>query len=237
MRPLKAASWQDRANKPKRPPMLLVYKDFEWDLREAAAGPTTHGVSFREASTVFADENVIISEDPGSDQLRAVGVSSGGRMLVVLHRRGHRIRILGATLHTNDAIAVVAREHAAETPAKPATVAATPAAAEPVVAEPIDMEAGIEAHQPSRRPSKTAWPAKAPGTAESSAPSPRVPATTGWTAETYGVYWDAYSSARQAARRDGKSPREAQRLGREAGERAMAGRAERSPKQSARAST
>lgn len=236
--------------------MLLVYKDFEWDLREAAACLTAHGVSFREASTVFADENVILLEDPASDQLRAVGRSSRGRVLAVVHKPGRRIRILGATLHTNDDAEVAAPEHAAASqaapqtvaaaPAEPEMVAATPAEAKPVAArraaperraaKPIDMEAGAEAHAPSSRPSRTAWTAKAQGTAEPSAPSTRVP-TTGWTAETYGIYWDAYSAARQAARQEGKSLREAQRLGREAGERAMVGRVERSRKQSARAST
>jgi uncharacterized DUF497 family protein len=169
--------------------MLLVYNDFEWDLREAAACLTTHGVSFREASTVFADENVILSEDPASGRLRAVGRSFRGRMLVVLHHRGRRIQILGATLHTSGAAEVVAPE---------------PVAAELVAAEPV---------------------------------APQPVAATGWTAETYGIYWDAYSAARQAARREGKSPREAQRLGREAGERAIVGRAGRSPKRSARSST
>jgi uncharacterized DUF497 family protein len=164
--------------------MLLVYNDFEWDLREAAACLTTHGVSFREASTVFADENVILSEDPASGRLRAVGRSFRGRMLVVLYHRGRRIQIFGATLHTDGAAEVVAAE---------------PVAASPVAPQPV--------------------------------------AATGWTAETYGIYWDAYSAARQAARQEGKSPREAQRLGRQAGERAIVGRAGQSPKQPARSST
>lgn len=236
--------------------MLLVYKDFEWDLREAAACLTAHGVSFREASTVFADENAIISEDPASDQLRAVGRSSRGRVLAVVHKRGRRIRILGAALHTNDAAEIAAPMHAAASlgalepvaaaPAEAEMVATTPAAAEPVAArraaperraaKPVDMERGAEAHAPPSRPSRTGWTTKSHGAAEPSASSTPVP-TTGWTAETYGIYWDAYSAARQAARREGKSPREAQRLGREAGERAMVGRVERSPKQPARAST
>ncbi|MEZ4309284.1 MAG: hypothetical protein R3F14_14705 [Polyangiaceae bacterium] len=48
----------------------------------------------------------------------------------------------------------------------------------------------------------------------------------GWTAEAYGIYWDAYTAARKEARKQGKSQREAQRLGREAGELAAFGRVE-----------
>jgi uncharacterized DUF497 family protein len=181
--------------------MLLVYQDFEWDLREAAASVASHGVSFREAATVFADDNVAISEDPAPGHLRALGLSSRGRMLAVVHKRGHRIRILGATLHPT---------HPAEV-APPELIAAPPVAAEP-------LAAGTEA------------------AAETASLEGRSPGS-GWTAETYGIYWDAYSAARQAARQQGKSAREAQRLGRQAGERAMAGRTEPSPRPSTRSST
>ncbi len=53
--------------------------------------------------------------------------------------------------------------------------------------------------------------------------APSSTPTGGWTAEAYGIYWDAYSAAREEARRQGKSLREAQRIGREAGERARTG--------------
>ncbi len=181
--------------------MLLVYKDFEWDLREAAACLTTHGVSFREASTVFADESVIISEDPTAGRLRAIGLSSRGRTLVVIHKRGHRISILGATPHTNGAPV-----------GAPEPASAMPAAAVTTVAPELDA----------------ATPTEPAAIAEPPASGSR-PSGTGWTAEAYGIYWDAYSAARDEARRQGKSPGEAQRIGREAGKRAMLGSAAPSP--------
>jgi uncharacterized DUF497 family protein len=158
---------------------MIVYGSFEWDVRQSAACVATHGVSFKEASTVFASDDVAISVDPASGRLRAIGASSRGRVLVVLHQRGARLRILGAELHTNRPAEALA----------PAVVEAPPAPA--------------EAASPESCPSRN-----------------------GWTAEAYGIYWEAYSEARQTARRQGKSHREAQRLGREAGERAMGGRME-----------
>ena len=156
---------------------MIVFGSFEWDVRQSAACLAAHGVSFKEASTVFASDDVAISVDPASGWLRAIGSSSRGRVLVVLHQRGARLRILGATPHTNGPVEALAPAPAAE--------AASP---------------------------------------ESSPPR------TGWTAEAYGIYWDAYSAAREAARRQGKNHKEAQRLGREAGERAVGGRMEPAPR-------
>lgn len=179
---------------------MIVYNNFEWDVRESAACLAKHGVSFKEASTVFADDGVEISEDPASGKLRAVGQSSRGRKLVVLHQRGARLRILGATLHTSRPAEVVA----------PPPAAAPPSAPEPAARE---KPAVAEAAPPESRPSGA-----------------------GWTAEAYGIYWEAYTAARTAARREGKSAREAQRLGREAGERAAFGRGQPSAGQPAASS-
>lgn len=82
---------------------MIVYQNFEWDLREAAANLASYGVSFKEAATVFAAENVAVTEDLDSDQLYARGPSSRGRTLIVLHTRGARIRILGAMVQQAEA--------------------------------------------------------------------------------------------------------------------------------------
>jgi len=198
---------------------MIVYNNFEWDVREAAACLATRGVTFKEASTVLAGDDVAISEDPTSGDLRAIGLSSRGRMLVVLHRRGPRIRILGAALHTDRLDEVVAPEPVATEAIVAKVVAPEPVATEAIAAkvvapEPVATEAIAEV-----------------------ATSDGTPPRSGWTTETYGVYWEAYSAARQAARQQGKSPGEAQRLGRKAGERAVLGRAAPSPKASARSGT
>jgi uncharacterized DUF497 family protein len=216
---------------------MIVYNNFEWDVREAATALTTHGVSFKEASTVLAGDQVTISEDPSSGQLRAIGRSSRGRMLVVRYQRGLRIRILGATLHMNGAAAVVAPNPVAvePVPAEPAPqpVAAKPVPAkpapQPVAAKPVPAEPAPQpaAAKPAPQP-VAARPVETEAVAEAAAPDSQPPGT-GWTAEAYGIYWEAYSAARQTAREQGKSPREAQRLGRKAGERAALGRTEPAP--------
>ena len=226
--------------------MLLVYKDFEWDLREAAANAAAHGVTFREASTVFADENVVVSVDPRSGRLRAVGRSSSDRVLAVLHQPGRRIRIFGAAVNgAEEETAAPPAEAAAVNTAGPAgqdSVAGAPEASEPVAAMAVPQ--GTPAHAPSKRPMRARSaspnaasaapvlvavepvapaprPTRKPAKPTSDAPPPSgTQPATGWTADTYGIYWDAYSAARDEARRQGKSTREAQRLGKEAGERA-----------------
>ena len=81
---------------------MIVYQNFEWDFREAAENFDTYGVPFREAATVFTAEDVAITEDVGSDRLLARGSSWRGRMLIVLHTRGVRIRILRAMLQQQE---------------------------------------------------------------------------------------------------------------------------------------
>ena len=81
---------------------MIVYQNFEWDFREAAENFDTYGVAFREAATVFTAEDVAITEDVGSDRLLARGSSWRGRMLIVLHTRGVRIRILRAMLQQQE---------------------------------------------------------------------------------------------------------------------------------------
>lgn len=62
---------------------------FTWDPIKAASNLAKHGVSFEEASTVFADPKARIIEDllHSAEELRwlMVGSSSNSRMLVVVY--------------------------------------------------------------------------------------------------------------------------------------------------------
>ncbi|MGB7291753.1 MAG: BrnT family toxin [Thermodesulfobacteriota bacterium] len=72
---------------------------FEWDLRKAAYNLRKHGISFKEAATVFGDPLSMTFEDPDHsiDEQRfvTIGESSRRRVLVVAHTdRGGVIRII-----------------------------------------------------------------------------------------------------------------------------------------------
>jgi uncharacterized protein len=74
---------------------------FEWNAEKASGNLAKHGVSFSEASTVFADPLSRAIPDPlhSDDEGRfiIVGESSAGRTLVVVHtHRGEAIRIISA---------------------------------------------------------------------------------------------------------------------------------------------
>ena len=74
---------------------------FEWDTTKAAANLRKHGVSFDEASTVFADVLSATAHDPdhsrGELRLLTFGMSGAGRILVVSHTdRGAIVRIISA---------------------------------------------------------------------------------------------------------------------------------------------
>lgn len=62
---------------------------FAWDEVKAAENLRKHGVSFEEASTVFADENARLKHDPDhsqkEDRFILLGFSAKLRMLVVCH--------------------------------------------------------------------------------------------------------------------------------------------------------
>ena len=71
---------------------------FEWDRRKAARNLSKHGLSFDEASTVFA-ELTIPDPDHSEDEERwiTVGQSNRGRLLVVVHTEdGNTVRIISA---------------------------------------------------------------------------------------------------------------------------------------------
>ncbi len=74
---------------------------FEWDLKKAIKNKRKHGVTFEEASTVFADPLAITFADPNhsfdEDRYLTFGLSRLERLLVVSHTfREGRARIIGA---------------------------------------------------------------------------------------------------------------------------------------------
>lgn len=73
--------------------------NFEWDPGKAAENLRRHGVSFREAMSVFGDPLAQTFADPDHSDAEArdltFGVTREGRALVVAHcERGRRIRII-----------------------------------------------------------------------------------------------------------------------------------------------
>jgi len=76
--------------------------NFEWDKAKAAANVRKHGVTFEEASTVFADPLARIFDDVGhsTEERREVIVGHsilGGLLLVYFtERRGRVIRVFSA---------------------------------------------------------------------------------------------------------------------------------------------
>lgn len=76
--------------------------NFEWDPRKDASNQKKHGVSFREAKTVFTDEYARLIADPDhsdeEDRFIILGASIDSRLLVVCHciRGEEAIRIISA---------------------------------------------------------------------------------------------------------------------------------------------
>lgn len=78
---------------------------FEWDPAKAKTNDRRHGVTFREAATVFGDPLSITFPDPdhsvGEDRFITFGLSFNGRLLVVSHTdREEGIRIISARTMT-----------------------------------------------------------------------------------------------------------------------------------------
>jgi uncharacterized protein len=74
---------------------------FEWDPRKEAQNRRKHGVSFREAATVFGDPLSTEFPDPDHSQDEEryiiIGMSQRGRILVVAHTEEQdTIRIISA---------------------------------------------------------------------------------------------------------------------------------------------
>lgn len=76
----------------------VVDGDFEWDEDKALLNVATHGVSFPEAATVFADPSAVYLDDgSGTDRIMIIGTSLRERLLCVVHiERGTRDRIISA---------------------------------------------------------------------------------------------------------------------------------------------
>jgi uncharacterized DUF497 family protein len=80
---------------------------FEWDEGKASDNFAKHGVSFAEASTVFADPLSRTIPDPlhsdEEDRFIILGESAPGRTLVVVHTHqgGEDIRIISARKATS----------------------------------------------------------------------------------------------------------------------------------------
>jgi uncharacterized DUF497 family protein len=74
---------------------------FEWDQHKADSNLKKHGVSFQEATSVFADALSITISDPDHSASEArfldLGLSHRNRLLVISYtERGETIRIISA---------------------------------------------------------------------------------------------------------------------------------------------
>jgi len=82
---------------------------FAWDQVKADENRRKHGVSFEEASTVFADENGRLKHDPDHSQVEdrfiILGFSAKLRLLIVCHayrENDEVIRIISARKATSN---------------------------------------------------------------------------------------------------------------------------------------
>jgi len=74
---------------------------FEWDATKASTNAQKHGVTFDEASTVFADPLALLMPDPdhseGEERYLLLGMSTQERLLVVAFaERPPRTRLISA---------------------------------------------------------------------------------------------------------------------------------------------
>ena len=82
---------------------------FEWDPQKAKTNKQKHGVTFDEASSVFADTLSLTIHDPlhsrDEERFIIIGVSCKNRILTVVHtERGDNIRIISARKATKKEI-------------------------------------------------------------------------------------------------------------------------------------
>ncbi len=75
--------------------------EFEWDNRKAASNLKKHGVSFREAASIFGDPLALTFDDPdhsiGEHRLLTFGVTRTGKLVIVTHtERNGSMRIISA---------------------------------------------------------------------------------------------------------------------------------------------
>jgi uncharacterized DUF497 family protein len=77
--------------------------EFEWDNKKAVKNLKKHGVSFREAASVFGDPLAITFDDPDhsidEDRFLTFGTTRTGKMVIVSHcQRNGSMRIISARL-------------------------------------------------------------------------------------------------------------------------------------------
>ena len=75
--------------------------NFEWDRKKAASNVDRHGISFKEAATIFADPLSDFFYDPdhsdNEDRYVSIGLSKFGNILVVVFtEKNDIIRIISA---------------------------------------------------------------------------------------------------------------------------------------------
>jgi len=82
---------------------------FSWDERKNRSNQTKHGISFEEATTVFADENARLKHDSNhskdEDRFIILGFSAKLKLLVVAHAYREdetEIRIISARKATRN---------------------------------------------------------------------------------------------------------------------------------------
>ena len=79
--------------------------DFEWDEAKAESNLAKHGVGFHEARSVFRDlwaVTVLDRRASGEDRFITLGLSSQGRILVVVYtERDDRVRLISARSATS----------------------------------------------------------------------------------------------------------------------------------------
>ncbi|WP_373543384.1 BrnT family toxin [Chamaesiphon sp.] len=78
---------------------------FEWDDNKAESNAVKHGITFEEAVTVFADPDLLFTQDTqhsqGEEREWAMGVTESGLLVVVVFTiRGEQIRIISARIAT-----------------------------------------------------------------------------------------------------------------------------------------
>ena len=76
---------------------------FEWDDNKAESNAVKHGITFEEAVTVFADPDLLFTEDTqhsqGEQREWAMGITESGLLVVVVFTmRGEQIRIISARI-------------------------------------------------------------------------------------------------------------------------------------------
>lgn len=81
----------------------MINISFEWDDNKNTVNKKKHGISFKEAQTVFSDENALLIHDPDhsqeEDRFILLGLSSSIRILIVCHcyrKNDEIIRIISA---------------------------------------------------------------------------------------------------------------------------------------------